>query len=127
MIKKISDVSLVVDQGAGTTGGAVADLSRDGYSYLTANETYCLEAPTKGCKATLVYANTTTSAGATVLTATSSGVVTIGTVGHGKISFAAATTEYQVMELVGVSSVLWAVANAYPVASTAAGPATTTY
>lgn len=127
MVKYYAQTGSVTDVGVGTTGGAVADTPNNGLSYVTANETYCLEPPYKGARKMLVCVSTSTAAGATVLAATSSGNITFNQVGHGKITFAAATTERQVVELIGLSSVQWAITNAYPVASSGAGPATTTY
>lgn len=127
MTKYYSGSGSVAFVGAGTTGGAVADLPRDGVSYLTADETYCLKPPVAGCRKTLVFVSSSTAAGATVLAATSSGNITFNKAGHGKLSFAAATTEYQAVELIGLSSVAWAITNLYPVASSGAGPATTTF
>ena len=127
MVKKYSGFSLVGDAGAGTTGGAVADLSRDGVSFLSASETYALQAPTKGCRKTFVYQSSTTSAGATVRPATSSGNITFDKAGNGALVFAATSTGYQVLELIGVSSVQWAIASAYPVASTGVGATVSTF
>lgn len=127
MVKYYTGFDSVVDVGPGTTGGAVADTPNHGLSYVTANEIYCLAPPTKGVRKMLVCVSTSTGAGATVLAATSSGNITFDQAGNGKISFAAGTTTRQVMELVGLSSVSWAITNAYPVASSGAGPTLTTY
>ena len=127
MVKYYTGFGSMTDVGVGTTGGAVANMPNHGLSYVTANETYCLQAPYKGARKMLVCVSTSTAAGAVVLAATSSGNITFNQAGHGKISFAAATTERQVVELVGLSSNQWAITNAYPVASSGAGPVTTTY
>lgn len=127
MVKYYTGFGSMTDVGVGTTGGAVADTPNYGLSYVTADEVYCLQPPHKGARKMLICVSTSTAAGATVLAATSSGNITFNQVGHGKITFAAATTERQVMELIGLSSNQWAVTNAYPVASSGAGPATTTF
>jgi hypothetical protein len=120
MVKYVAPTGLRIDVGVGTTGGAVADLPRDGFSYLTANETYALQPPEKGARKTLALTSSTTTAGATVRGSTGTSV-TFNKAGATQIAFAAGTTEHQVIELVGLSSVAWAIVSAYPVASTGAG------
>jgi hypothetical protein len=105
----------------GTTGGAVADLPRDGLSRLTASEEYSLEPPELGCRKTLALTSSTTTAGTTVRGSTGT-TVTFNKAGATQVAFAAGTTEHQVVELVGLSSVAWAVVSLYPVSSTAVGP-----
>jgi hypothetical protein len=121
MVKKFTNVSVSGVQTAGTTGGGAADLPKDGFSYLTANETYALEPPVIGCRKTLALTSSTTTAGATVRGSTGT-TVTFNKAGATQIAFAAGTTEHQTLELVGLSSVAWGVLSIYPVSSTAAGP-----
>lgn len=127
MVKYYNRSGAMSDVGLGTTGGAVADMPNHGLSWIIANETYCLAPPVKGVEKRLVCTTTSTAGAAVVLAATSSGNITFNQAGHGKITFAAATTERQVVDLMGLSSVAWAVTNLFPVASSGAGPATTTF
>jgi hypothetical protein len=120
MVKYVAPTGLRIDVGVGTTGGATADLPRDGFSYLTANETYALAPPVKGARKTLALTSSTTSAGTTVRGSTGT-TVTFDKAGATQIAFAAGTTEHQIVELIGLSSVAWGIVSAYPVAATAAG------
>jgi hypothetical protein len=127
MVKKTHITSRWTDSGAGTTGGAVADLSRDGLSVLTADEVYTLQAPVTGCRKTLVAVSTSTGGAITVLAATSSGNITFDQAGNGKLSFAAGTTTRQVVELMGLNTTSWVIVGSYPVATSGAGPGPTTF
>ena len=112
----------MADVGLGTTGGGVADLPNHGLSWLTGNETYTLQPPVKGARKLLVATSTSTAAAAVVRGSTGTGV-TFNAAGATQIDFAAATTATEVVELVGLSSVEWAIVSAYPVASSGPGPA----
>lgn len=128
MVKKYSKTALSVhpvgaagSSAAATTGGAVADLTRDGVSVLSARETYTLEAPAVGARKTLVFASSTTTAGCTIRGSTAT-TVTFNAAGATQIVFPAASTEYQCVELLGLSSTKWTIVSAYPVASSGPGP-----
>lgn len=112
-----------VDVGVGTTGGAVADLPNTGVSYLTAREVYTLAPPFKGARKTLVCTSTTTSAGTVVRasTGTTIAIHVAGGVTGTQTSFAAATTGTAVQELIGLSSVAWAVVSNSVIGASAAG------
>lgn len=110
------------DVGLGTTGGAVADTPNHGLSWITANEVYCLTPPAKGVEKRLVCTSTSTAGGATVRGSTGT-TITFNAAGATQIDFAAGTTTTQVVDLMGLSSVEWAIVSANPVASSGAGPA----
>lgn len=111
------------DVGAGTTGGAVADLPNHGISFLSAREVYTLAPPEKGCRKTLVCTSTSTGAGTVVRASTGTtiniytGLARTGT----QTSFALASTGAQVIELIGLSSVAWIQSYASVVPVTVAG------
>lgn len=121
MVKYYRRTGSMTDVGLGTTGGEVADFPNTGLSWITAGETYAMQAPFKGARKTIVCTSTSTAAAATVRGSTGTSV-TVDAAGATQIVFPAASTATQVVELLGLSSVEWAVMSANPVASSGAGP-----
>ena len=123
--KKFGDHNVGV--GIGSTGRTSADLPNSGISILlaTSNEEYTLAAPTSaGIEKTLVSVNTVSAAGPTVWMSTGTGITLSGATSLAtatKMVFGASTAP-QCVKLVSLSSVLWVVASAFPVAATAPGP-----
>ena len=109
-------------QPIGTTGGAVTGIPNHGVSTVTAtsNELYVLEPPEAGVRKTLVFTSSTSAAGPTIMGST--GVtVTFNKVGATQI-VGGATTDDQIIELLGASTTRWYITSMFPVASSGAGP-----
>ena len=117
-----TDRSAALARPLGTTGGAVADISRDGVTYITGTtvETYTLEAPVAGCRKTIVFNSSTT---------TLKPVIKLSTVGTGASFLGMAATGLNVMEftsdrstahasvveMIGVSATGWLITNIWPI------------
>jgi hypothetical protein len=122
----------------GTTGGAVTDLPNHGVSLITvtSSEIYSLAAPEAGVSKTIVFSVssstglTTTVRGSSAQTVTFSG----GTLGGNtalptmfKLAATRSTNMNVVVDLVGLSSVTWAVKSVYPVITTGNGAGSVTF
>lgn len=109
----------------GTTGGAVADIANEGLTILNMStaETMTLAPPAQGARKLLVCTSST-SVARVVRTTTGSGdqSITVGNQTATKITFGAGTTVDALIELVGLSSVRWAIVSMFPNPSTGAGP-----
>ena len=116
------------DVGAGTTGGAVADLPSHGVSFLAAREVYCLAPPVKGVRKTLICTSTSTGGGTVVRASTGTSILiyTAAARTATQTSFALATTGAQVIELIGASSTAWVEGFRSVIAASAAGLVTGT-
>ena len=101
-----------------TAAGALAPNS--GISYIlggSSAEAVALAPPVAGCRKTIVYQSDTTTVGLTVRPATSSGgsiTFSNGAAEGASLILGATSTSYNVVELLGLSSVQWIVTNVMP-------------
>jgi hypothetical protein len=134
MAYKKTDHMLRASMPKGTTGAAgPATMSNTGLSFIenatTAQDVYVLERPVLGCQKRLVFIDAKTTAGELP-------VVRCSTTGADDITFSGATTglnvmtlttarivaQHVVVDLVGLSSIAWAIASVYPPTSVAVTP-----
>lgn len=111
----------------GTTGGTIANLPNEGLSIVSVSsaDTYTLAPPEQGVRKTLVCTSSS-SVARVVRTTTGSGdqTITVGNQTATKITFPAAATMDCVVELVGLSSLRWAITSQVPPGVSTVGGAT---
>lgn len=119
-----------VQTAVGTTGGAVLSMPNWGVSLVaaTSTEVYVLAPPEAGVQKRLICTSSSTTITPTVRMATNAGqTVTLGGPGANVqntiLKFAAtrSTLAYTVVDLFGLSSVAWAIANVFPCMTTGGG------
>lgn len=114
----------------GTTGGGVADLPNYGVSLITAtsSEVATLRPPEAGIRKTLICNSSSTTItplvrGSTAQTVTFASAMGANTALPTMFTFAAtrSTNMNTVVELLGLSSVAWAITSVYPIMTTGIG------
>ena len=112
---------------AGTTGGAVVGMANNGISLIegTSTEIFVLAPPQYGVTKRLICSAATTTVTPTIRFSTNAaqGITGVGGVPYTIMKFAAtrSTVAATVVDLVGLSSVTWAITNIFPCMSTGAG------
>ena len=111
----------------GTTGGAVVGMPNHGISLIegTSTEIFVIAPPVYGVQKRLICSAATTTVTPTVRFSTTAGqgIASAGGVPATILKFAAtrSTVCATVVDLVGLSSVQWAIVNVFPCMSTGAG------
>jgi hypothetical protein len=123
----------------GTTGaGATPDLPNHGVSLITptSSEVFTLAAPEAGVQKTIVFSVSSSTALTTTVRGSSAQTVTFsgGTLGGNtalptmfKLAVTRSTNMNTIVDLVGLSSVTWAVKSVYPVITTGNGAGSVTF
>jgi hypothetical protein len=105
----------------GTTGaGTAVKMPNSGVSVIsnTSGEVFVLDPPVMGCRKTIVYSNISTANLCVVRTATAGGAISFigATTGQNLITMTTArhTVVPVVIELLGLNTTSWVVANVFP-------------